>query len=97
MIARFAEDVYRLMSEIARVLKPDGRAMLVVGNSCLNGIFVRNSDGVTRAAEMVGLRLVGSAMRDLPDRHPYLPMPTGNELSLAKRMRTETVLSFIAA
>jgi len=96
MIARYAEDVYRMMSEIARVLRPDGRAILVVGNSCLKGTFIRNSDGVARAAAMVGLRVVKSMKRDLPDRHRYLPMPTGNEFSLGKRIRTETILSFAA-
>ena len=35
MAERYAEDLYRMVSEIARVLRPGGAATLVVGNSCL--------------------------------------------------------------
>jgi SAM-dependent methyltransferase len=97
MVARYAEDIYRLMSEVARVLKPGGKAILVVGNSCLQGIFIRNSDGVVRAASMVGLRLVGQVERELPTKHRYLPMPANMDAPLGKRMRTENILTFMPA
>ena len=97
MVARYAEDVYRLMSEISRVMAPSGRAILVVGNSCLKGTFVKNSAGVARAGAMVGLRVTKTIERELPDRHRYLPMPAGDAHALGKRMRTETILSFAAA
>lgn len=95
MVARYCEDVYRLMSETARVLKPDGKAILIVGNSCLRGRFIRNSEGVTRAGRMVGLRLRDQVERELPHRNRYLPMPSAGEGPLSKRMRTETILTFI--
>lgn len=97
MVARYAKDVYRLVSEVARVLTPKGKAILVVGNSCLNGIFIRNSDGVIRAASMVGLRLLRQVERELPARNRYLPMPRDNDEPLGKRMRTETILNFAPA
>jgi hypothetical protein len=97
MVERYCEDVYRLMSEMARVLKSDGKAILIVGNSCLKGQFIRNSGGVTRAGEMVGLRLRGELERELPHRNRYLPMPKVGEGSLGKRMRTETILTFSRA
>jgi SAM-dependent methyltransferase len=97
MILRYAEDVYRLMSEIARVLKPGGKAILVVGNSCLKKVFIRNSDGVIRAASMVGLRLVHQVERELPSQHRYLPMPANTEEPLGKRIRTENILTFVPA
>src|SRR5262245_35039816 len=79
MVARYTEDVYRLMSEIARVLKPRGKAILVVGNSCLKGTFIRNSEGVIKAASMVGLRLSRQLERELPTRSRYLPMPADTD------------------
>lgn len=97
MIARYSEDLYRMMSEIARVLKADGKAVLVVGNSCLKGSFISNSKGVAHAGAMVGLRLDDEIVRDLPDRHRYLPMPSGTEDPLGKRMRTESILTFCSA
>ncbi len=97
MVARYAEDVYRLMSEVARVLKPEGKAILVVGNSCLKRVFIRNSDGVIKAASMVGLRLLQQAERELPNSSRYLPMPLDMDEPLGKRMRTETILTFAPA
>lgn len=64
----FAEDIYRMMSEVSRVLTNDGRAVVVVGNSCLKGSFIKNSAGVARAGKMVALKLVKEVERDLPDQ-----------------------------
>jgi SAM-dependent methyltransferase len=97
MVERYCEDVYRLMSEMARVLKSDGKAFLIVGNSCLKGQFIRNSEGVRRAGKMVGLRLRAKIERELPHRNRYLPMPAAGEGPLGKRMRTETILTFSPA
>ena len=94
MILRYAEDIYRFLSEVSRVLRPGGRAILVVGNSCLKEVFIRNSNGVVRAAAMVGLRLTRKIERQLPAQHRYLPMPRSTDVPLGKRMRTETVLTF---
>ena len=71
-----------------------GRAILVIGNSCLQGTFIRNSAGVIRAAWMVGLRLVHQVERELPSSSRYLPLPLDHHKPLGKRMRTEIVLTF---
>jgi DNA modification methylase len=91
MIDRYAQDVWNLMNEIARVLKPRGRAILVVGNSCLKGTFVRNSEAIVCAAKKAGLRVKKRIERHLPERNRYLPLSEG---ALSMRMRTETVLTF---
>jgi tRNA G10 N-methylase Trm11 len=95
MIARYAQDLLGMTAQIARVLKRDGYATYVVGNSCLKGVFVSNSNGVAKAAELAGMRLVREHVRDLPANSRYLPMTIDG--SLSKRMRTETVLTFQAA
>lgn len=91
MIQRYANDLWYMMAEIARVLKESGRATLVVGNSCLKGTFIKNADGVAYAAKLLGLVEIKRSERDLPQGSRYLPT-TG--ATLGKRMRTETVLSF---
>lgn len=91
MIHRYAKDLWSLLSEVARVLKCDGKATFVVGNSCLTGVFVKNAEGVAMAAHLLGLAEKERSERDLPEGNRYLPV-TGT--SLAKRMRTETVLTF---
>lgn len=97
MVRRYSEDVYRLMSEVVRVLRIGGKAVLVVGNSCLRGTFIKNSEGVIRAASMVGLTLANQMERELPNQSRYLPMPNQSDKPLGKRMRTESVLTFTAA
>lgn len=93
MVGRYVQDIICTVGEIARVLKSGGRAVFVVGDSCLRGVFIRNSNAVESAAKLAGLRLVGRVERDLPTQSRYLPMTTEQ---LAKRMRTEAVLSFAA-
>lgn len=94
MVARYAEDIYRMMSEVSRVLKSNGRAILVVGNSCLKGSFIKNSEGIARAGAMVGMRLVRRIERALPDQSRYLPMPAETSAPLGRRIRTESILTF---
>lgn len=94
MIARYVQDIRRMVNEIARVLKAGARATFVMGNSCLREVFIRNSAAVATAAQFAGLTLVGETERPLPVRSRYLPMTS---TQLGKRMRTETILSFARA
>lgn len=97
MIARYTTDVCSFMSEVARVLKPDGKAILVVGNSCLKGRFVRNADAVIAAAISNGMKVFEQVERELPHNNRYLPMPSRNDNPLGKRIRTESLLGFCFA
>jgi hypothetical protein len=95
LVERYILDAVDLMSEISRVLKrKKGRAVLVVGNSCLKGVYIRNSAIFERAADLFGLELVSSSRRQLRNRSRYLPMPKGKADALGKRMRHEVVLAF---
>jgi hypothetical protein len=94
MIDRYISDVQAMMNEIARVLIPGKKATLVVGNSRIRGAFVNNSNLVKYAASKSGLTLSESQERFLPEDRRYLPTAVGG--SLGKRMRTETVLTFMS-
>jgi hypothetical protein len=88
-------DLLAMIGELWRMLKSGGKAVLVVGNSCLQGVFVHNAGAARVAAEYVGFRLLGTSERELPPARRYLPPPAGSLKSqLEKRMRTETVLTF---
>lgn len=89
IIGRYALDLIVMTSEVARVLRPGGRATFVVGNSCIKGKFIDNANGVATAAERAGVIVLESRERDLPAANRYLPV-SGD--SLSKRMRTETVI-----
>lgn len=94
MVDRYITDVIEMASEIRRVLKPGGIATLVVGNSCLKGVFIKNSAIVSTALEAQGLTCIDEFVRDLPNQSRYLPTAAGS--SLTKRMRQETVLQCVA-
>lgn len=90
VIARYALDLLGMTAEIARVLKPGGKATFVVGNSCIRGRYIDNARGVAAAASLAGMGDPTSKVRDLPNARRYLPV-SGDTLS--KRMRTETILT----
>lgn len=92
MIDRYALDLEAMVAELRRVLRPAGRAVIVIGNSALRGIFVENDRLVTAMAERQGFRLAERRVRELPPSRRYLPPPTSGETTLTKRMRTESVL-----
>lgn len=94
MVDRYVTDVFEMAREIRRVLKPAGTATLVVGNSCLKGVFIKNSAVVSKALELNGFTCMDESVRDLPHRSRYLPTSEGS--SLTKRMRQETVLTWVA-
>jgi hypothetical protein len=97
MVERYAHDVARLMAVTKRVLAPKGRAVFVVGNSCLRKVFVQNSAGLSAAGKLAGLCLIGEVERELPESRRYLPLGGARNAALAKRMRTESVLTFTHA
>lgn len=95
MITRYAVDILNVMAEISRVLRPDGRAVLVVGNSCLKETFVKNTHGVIRAGLDAGLQLECKVERRLPISRRSLPLPSKTSAPLGRRMRTESVVTFL--
>lgn len=94
MIDRYVQDIQQLLAEIARVMRPGAKATFIVGNSCLRGCFIGNSDAVAAAASLVGLSLASQAVRDLPNASRYLPLTSDK---LGKRMRTEVIQTFTKA
>jgi hypothetical protein len=95
MINRYVSDMDAVMREIARVLAPRGQAVMVIGDCTLRGIYIRNSVAIKLLAGAAGLTLFSEGRRRIPDRRRYLPPPrqqSGKEL--ARRIRTEVVLSF---
>ncbi|HLH06121.1 MAG TPA: class I SAM-dependent methyltransferase [Terriglobales bacterium] len=95
MIRRYVKDMSAVMREIARVLVPRGQAVMVVGDCTLRGIYIRNSAAIRLLASSHGLDLISERRRRIPDKRRYLPPPREKSgEALAKRMRTEAILSF---
>ena len=66
MFERYVIDMAAMISEIYRVLRRQGKAILVVGNSRLRGVDVDNAFAVSTIAERTGLKPTGRKARDLP-------------------------------
>jgi hypothetical protein len=92
MVERYVIDMHKMVSEVARVLKSGCRATFVMGDSCLHGVFIRNSEALAVGGKMVGLGRPWRRKRDLPSGSRYLPTPDSG--TLGKRMRKEVILYF---
>lgn len=95
MINRYALDMFGIVKESTRVLEKQGKATFVIGNSCINEIFVENSLIVRNSCQMAGLKLVSEKEREIPQSKRYLPPPSYKNVSSFKsRMKTESVMRF---
>ena len=96
MLTRYAQDMNAVMREIGRVLRVDGRCVMVIGDCTTRGVFVRNSEVIKSLAEPHNLLAQTVVSRELPANRRYLPPPTeGKTGGLQSRMRKELVLTFI--
>lgn len=96
MIKRYVLDLYQMIKEIHRTLKPNNKSIFVIGNSCLSGVFIKNTQAIRNAAQIIGFEFIEEWDRNLPANRRYLPPPTTSiESDFGKRMRTESVMTFV--
>lgn len=91
-IRRYLVDMGEVLVEMRRVLRPEGMAVLVVGNSVLRGARVDNAGIVEALAAERGFRCVRREVREIPAHRRYLPPPVGGAGTLDSRMKREVVL-----
>lgn len=96
MVMRYVVEMNRVFSECRRVLKDDGQAVFVIGDSTLRGLFIKNSEGLIHLAHKNGFRITAKTTRPLPENRRYLPPPTAGNTAgdLQRRMREEVILRF---
>jgi DNA modification methylase len=98
MIVRYLIDMSAVLTECRRVLKDNGEAIFVIGNSAIRGVFINNSEALISLAQRNGFKLASRASRTLPESRRYLPPPnlkTAGE-RMRNRMREEVILHFVA-
>ena len=98
IIRRYIHDMRKFVTEMRRVLKPGGRAVFVVGDSTIRGVYVKNSLALQYLATEAEFRLASRIARPIPETKRYLPPPSIEKSGeqMKKRMREEVVLQFIA-
>lgn len=95
MLKRYAVDLSQIAAETFRVMKVGAKATFVVGDSCLRGIDVKNSEALKSALEIAGFKEVGSVKRQIPLQNRYLPVDRMKKANgLEKRMRHEVVMTY---
>jgi hypothetical protein len=97
MFVRYVTDMNAVIGEIARVLAPSGRCVLVIGDCTMRGVFIKNSAVLKRLGKHHGLRVVSTIARQLPANRRYLPPPSSKEAgaNFQSRMREEIVLTLV--
>lgn len=98
MLARYVNDMRLVLAEIRRVLKPNARAVFVIGDSSISGVFIQNSRALIQLGKEYGLTLQSQKYRHLPENRRYLPPPTveSSGPSMRNRMKSEWILTFQA-
>jgi len=96
MLLQYFYDMDCVLAEISRILKRTGKAVVVVGNSTISGIFIHNSKILTRIARKNGLHLVSARRRELKENRRYLPPPARHSSgpAMQSRMNEEVILIF---
>lgn len=97
MIIHYLNDMGTAISECRRVLKGQGSAIFVIGNSAIHGIPVKNSEALIRLAINRGFKLESMLSRSIPESKRYLPPPNSDTAGdkMSTRMREEVILKFV--
>ncbi|NPU68532.1 hypothetical protein HL667_26270 [Bradyrhizobium sp. 83012] len=92
LVATYIRDMHRSLSEASRVLVPGGRAIYVVGENTVRGVYIQNAKIVQLLAAEVGLIAERTSQRPLPPNRRYLPPPSAGRRNLDGRMRSEIIV-----
>lgn len=95
MLEQYVSDMSHVLSEIKRVLVWKGNAVLVVGDSTIQGVYIRNSQAIKCLAQENGFFVKSMVRRPLPENRRYLPPPSSklSGVKLAARMREEVLIT----
>jgi len=95
-LQRYALDICDMCSEWFRVLRKRKKATTVIANSFSFGVDIDSTQLIKNAAQIHGFQLVGNTQRSIPASRRYLPPPEYlTQSSLSKRMKTESILTFL--
>jgi len=94
MVRRYLFDMQRVLAQTARVLRPGGVALYVLGPSIISRKTYDSVEIISWLAELAGLRAIASARRNLSSANRSLPPPNRGRRgkSLNRRMTCEYYL-----
>ena len=95
VLRHYYRDLCSITDETYRVLKPKRKATYVIGNSRVRGHEIKNSELLISAAQQSGFNIVGHSVREIPENRRYMPLLNSRESALSKRMKTESIYTFV--
>jgi SAM-dependent methyltransferase len=78
-VAAWQRDMDAVVGELARVLRPDGRIFVAIGDSAVGTRFIVGDDAVRRAAASAGLTVLAAAQQARPSFYDKVARPTRRE------------------
>lgn len=93
VLARYLADTEQSLRAVEHALAPSGRAVYVVGENCIEGVYVPTGTFIREIAKMVGLRAVRGRVRPLPANRRYMPPPRARGGMLDGRMNQEVIVN----
>lgn len=96
VLQRYSVDLFEISQEFFRVLKAGGRMTVVLADSYSSGLLINNTQIFKNAAILAGFQFEEVEERPILATKRYLPPPSdssGN--SLANRMKTEAIMTFV--
>ena len=75
LLRKYVFDIVKVMQEIHRIVKPDGRIVLAIASSNIHGQKVDNPALIGSIAQFVGLSVVKCVEREIAPNRRYLPPP----------------------
>ena len=96
MLSQYVNDLRLVVKETYRVLTSRGKAVFVIGDSLISGVFIQNSKALAYLAKDKGFRLLSKRERPIPENRRYLPPPTTKKSGeqMQNRMRSEIIITF---
>ncbi len=97
ILRQYVRDMSCILSEVKRVLRPNCKAIFVLGNCNVRETFVQNSKCVEGLACELGMVVEKVRSRPLPENRRYLPPPESLTAgkALKRRMREEVIITLI--
>lgn len=97
VLRRYFGDMAAVLREMARVLRPGGAAVVVVGSSVLRGLDVETHLALASLAEEVGFEVIGMGRRRLDRDRRMMPARWGGAAGsqIERRMHEEHVLGLV--
>ncbi len=93
-VRQYLSDLCKILGELERILRPGGLALLIMGPTVINSKRSDSTKVVADISNSVGLRVVGSVIRQLNKQRRSLPLPpTVLGSPLAQRMRREVIVA----